>query len=88
VYKWKQETIKNVGVKCYNFLVSYKLRVFFAVASKVVLFFGFPFTCLWLKTVFFSFAAGAKFKTKNGNMDVFVARTDLIVSNTNINCSA
>jgi len=89
VYKWKQETIKNFGVKCcYNFLVSYKMHVFFAVAFKVVIFFGFPCTYLWLKTIFFSFVTRTKFRTKNGNRDVFVAHTDLTVSNTNINCSA
>lgn len=47
VYKWRQETIKNVGVKCrYNFLVSYKMHVFFAVISKIVIFFGFLCTHL------------------------------------------
>jgi hypothetical protein len=64
------------------------MHVFFAVAPKVVILFGFPCTYLWLKTIFFPFATGANFKTKNGNVDVFAAQTDLMVSNTNIDCSA
>jgi len=61
---------KNFCVKCcYNFLVSYKMHVFFALSYKVAIFFAFPGKYLWLTTIFYSFATGAKFQTKNGNVD-------------------
>lgn len=77
--KWKQKTIRNVGVGfCYNFLVFCEMLIFFAATSKVVIFLVF-FLHVYCWIVFLSFVVGAKLQKQELKYED-VAQADLIFS--------